>query len=169
MPFPFPDIKSKCLVCFTACGARWKGYYIRRMIHCDHVGPVAIHVGHCRKMKQDFSYFPDFLIPGRQLSRPTFKCYLKNFHQTRKVKASIDELVSSLPDMSEFTVALSTAYNWIYQSVRALRINASKFAIFPPTRLSAIVFYNLVASVVCDLFLIESLWHPAHHIIIQPP
>jgi hypothetical protein len=103
------------------------------------------------------------------LSRPTFKRYLKTYHHTHRVKASIDELVTSVPEASEFTVALSTAYDWIYQGVRALRINANKLSILPPISLSVFIFYNLAASIICDLFSMESLWHPAHQIIIQPP
>ncbi len=168
MLFPFPNLKTNCLVCSASCGARWKGYYVRQVIYYDYIGLVAIHVGHCYKTKSDFSYLPDFLIPGRRLSRPMFECYLKTFHRTRNVKTSIDELVMSVPEASDFTVALSTAYNWIYQAVRALRINANRFAILAPIKTSVSVFHNLGGSIVIELFLIESLWHPTYQ-IIQPP
>jgi hypothetical protein len=169
MNFPFPNINKKCLVCGTICKARWKGYYVRQIIHELYIGPIAIHVGHCFKNKKDFSYVPNFIIPGRKLSRPSFTLYLKTYCQTRNVKNCIDDLNFNQRDSEDLHIPLSTAYNWIYQSIRTLRINASDFAIVAPLKLSVFVYYKIFPSVVDNLFLVQRLWHPFHHIIIHPP
>ena len=169
MNFPFPNIKEKCLVCGTSCGARWKGYYVRQIVHDLYIGPVAIHVGHCFRNKQDFSYVPDFIIPGRKLSRPSFLYFLKTYYRTKKIKTSIDSLLINLGDDKDFHIPISTAYDWVYQSVRSLRINAAQFAIAVPIKNAVFSFLIISPSVVESLFLIQSRWHPFHQIIIQPP
>lgn len=66
MSFPFPNVRIKCLLCGKSQCARWKGYRVRAMICSDlgYAGAIAIHVGHCRTERRDFSYVPDFLFQG---------------------------------------------------------------------------------------------------------
>ncbi len=66
MAFSWPNVGARCLLCGRARCARWKGYFVRWLICGDFArdGPVAIHVGHCRSRKEDFSYMPDFLFHG---------------------------------------------------------------------------------------------------------
>lgn len=66
MAYPFPNVGKQCLLCGKASCARWKGYFVRNLIcgEMEYVGRIAIHVGHCKEEKRDFSYIPDFLFQG---------------------------------------------------------------------------------------------------------
>ena len=170
MSFPFPNVSQRCLLCGEAGCARWKGYFVRQVLCGDvgYAGPVAIHVGHCRQSKRDFSYVPDFLIPGRRLSRLSLKRFTENFAQTLSLKSSIDDLVGRVP-LEDFTVALSTAYEWIYQTVRALRLNASALAIGVDQFTSVGAFVATQPGARRDVFFAKFGWHPAHYILCYPP
>lgn len=171
MAYPFPNVRLKCLLCERSNCARWKGYYVRQWV-CSvtgNSGSIAIHVGHCKSNKCDYSYFPDFLIPGRRMSRASLFEYIKTFQNTGSVKKCIDELIGGI-DLPDFTMALSSAYDLIYASVRALRLNHENLAILPPFLTSVTVFRNLPRVVTQNLFqLVTGPWHGVHDIIFHPP
>ncbi len=168
MAFPFPDVAKKCLRCGRGQCARWKGYYVRRMIcgALEFDGEVAIHVGYCRNLSQDFSYFPDFLIPKRRLSRTSWQGYAENFKRLGVVKECIDDLVSRVPD---FTMALSSAYDLLYSLVKVVRLQSAVLAVPFPEQTSVVVMRRLGMSVVRDLFASDLSWRPAFHINLHPP
>lgn len=170
MPYPFPNVGERCLLCEASRCARWKGYAVRRLICAEngHAGPVAIHVGHCRTHKKDFLYLPDFLIAGRRLSRPTFRIFTETFNTTGDIKASIDALIERL-DVDDFAIALSSAYEWIYASIRALRLNAGALAITISEETSVAVMRSVSSSGLRDLFKPHYAWHPGHDMIFHPP
>jgi hypothetical protein len=64
---------------------------------------------------------------------------------------------------------MSTAYDWIYQSLRALRLNAARFAISVAAITSVAVLITASPSALDDLFYPEVSWHPAHHMLVYPP
>lgn len=170
MSFPFPNVGAKCLLCEASGCARWKGYEVRGLICAEygHAGSVAIHVGHCRTRKKDFLYFPDFLIAGRRLSRPTIKNFVETFAATGDIKRSIDDLVERI-DSDDFAIALSSAYEWIYASLRALRLNAGRLAIAISEMTSVTVMRSVSKSAVRDLFEPRYAWHSDHDMIFHPP
>lgn len=170
MSYPFPNVRQCCPLCGNAGCARWKGYFVRSVICGDleYAGPVAIHVGHCKELGTDFSYFPDFLIAGRKLSRRTFKRFAQDFVQAGSIRASIDGLIAKVP-LDDFTVALSSAYEWLYQAVRALRLNAGALAIRVEEGTSIGVVMAVRPGALDHLFLAKFIWHPAHHMLCYPP
>lgn len=171
MPYPFPSTRQKCLLCHWGCGGRWKGYFVRRCL-CGVTGfdgLIAIHVGHCKTQHCDFSYFPDFLIPGRRLSRPSWDKFVDDFQRTRTIAESIDELVEGI-ETSDFTMALSSAYNVLYGGVRALRINHEALGILAPMDMSVYVFYDLPKLAARNLFSFSDFpWHARQNIVLHPP
>lgn len=104
-------------------------------------GEVAIHVGHCRNRKKDFSYCPSFLIPYRQISRMSLLAFIVEWHPLGKVQKGIDWFLEGLESGSEgvseaFGLATSTAYDWIYGLVILLRLNSDKLNVLPPESVS---------------------------------
>lgn len=170
MPFAFPKVGLKCLLCEAPGCARWKGYAVRGLICAEygHAGPVAIHVGHCRTQKRDFLYLPDFLIAGRRLSRPTLKNFAETFAATGDIKICIDDLIERI-ERDDFAIALSSAYEWIYASLRALRLNAGRLAIAISEVTSVAVVRSVSRSALRDLFESSHAWHPGHDMIFHPP
>lgn len=170
MPFPFPNVGAKCLLCDAPGCARWKGYEVRGLICAEygHAGPVAIHVGHCRTRKKDFLYFPDFLIAGRRLSRPTLKSFAETFAATGEIKMCIDDLIEHI-EGDDFAIALSSAYEWIYATIRALRLNAGRLAIQVSEVTSVAVMRSVSSSALSDLFESRYAWHPYHDMVLHPP
>jgi hypothetical protein len=93
---------------------------------------------------------------------------VQKFKESSSVRCSIDGLVAKVP-LDDFTVALSSAYEWIYQTVRALRLNAGSLAI-EVEEVTSVGVVNLVRpSALGDLFLAKFSWHPAHHMLCYPP
>jgi hypothetical protein len=171
MQFPFPNVVACCLLCDRAGCARWKGYFVRQWI-CSVLGlggAIAIHVGHCRTQGCDFSYFPDFLIPGKRLSRQSWQTFVEEFQRTKVIKNSIDNLVCGV-EIPDFTLPLSTAYNFLYAAIRPLRMHHSDLSIIAPTTSSVGVYYGLPKLVIKNLFgRCDFGWHALHHITLQPP
>jgi hypothetical protein len=87
MSYPFPNVRQRCLVCSRSGCARWKGYYVRSVIcgELEFAGPIAIHVGHCKEEKRDFSYFPDFLFQGASYRAQRLRSLCKS---SKRVQAS---------------------------------------------------------------------------------
>lgn len=171
MQYAFPNVQRKCLLCGEAGCARWKGYFVRRVLcgQSGYVGLVAIHVGHCRSLERDFSYFPDFLLPGRRVSRFTLARFAAQYKQNGNIKSCIDDVIDQL-GAEDFTLALSSAYEWLYASVRALRLNAGFLAIAVGVVTSVLVLKSVLLSALEDLFLHSRLsWHPSQHMIFYPP
>ena len=171
MPYPFPSLWQRCLLCGHCGCARWKGYFVRWFI-CgviDFDGLIAIHVGHCRRLGCGFCYFPDFLIPGRRLSRLSHEKFIADFQRTKTIQESIDELVGGFV-LSDFTMALSSAYNILYSTIRAVRISHERLMILAPEAMSVLVFYDLPRLVMKNLFSwIDCPWHSFHHMVFHPP
>jgi hypothetical protein len=170
MAFPFPNVSKHCPLCGEVKCARWKGYFVRNWM-CGELGcagAIAIHVGHCVRGKKDFSCIPDFLVPRHKLSRLSLKKFVQVFIQTGNIKTSIDDLVSKIP-LDDFTVALSSAYEWVYQTVRALRLNASRLAVTVGSATSVFALRVAAPSAITDLFRAELSWHPSHHMLLYPP
>lgn len=109
-----------------------------------------------------------FFIPGRRLSRPSFKRFISQIANGQSVRSAIDDLVERVC-AEDFTVALSTAYEWIYQSVRALRLNAGRLAIRVGGDTGVGTLRSASKSAVGDLFSPKIMWHPAHHMLVYPP
>ncbi len=171
MPFAFPNVGTACLLCGLAGCARWKGYYTRQWI-CGVLGfggTIAIHVGRCRTQGRDFSYFPDFLIPGKRLARQSWQMFVEAFCRTKVIRESIDGLVAGI-EMPDFTLALSSAYNFLYAAIRPLRMHHAELAILAPSASSVGVYYSLPKLVIENLFARSDFaWHAFHHITLQPP
>ena len=171
MRFPFPIVGARCPLCGRAGCARWKGYFTRNWL-CGVLGlggMIAIHVGHCRTERRDFSYFPDFLIPGKRLSRQSWQLFVEGFQKTKVIRDSIDDLIAGV-EIPDFTLALSSAYNFLYAAIRPLRMHHAQLSILAPRASSVSVYYVLPKLVVKNLFgRSEFSWHAFHHITLIPP
>jgi hypothetical protein len=160
MAFPFPSVRLKCLLCGLSGRCRWKGYFTRQVLHA----------GHCQTRGCDFCYFPDFLIPGRRLSRASWKKFIEVFQETKIIRDSIDGLLVGLDCVVDFTMALSSAYNFLYAAVRALRINHVRLSILAPEKSSVFVFYNLKKHAIKNIFTgTDYVWHSFHYMSLHPP
>lgn len=171
MFYPFPNVQVSCLVCGGTGCARWKGYYCRQWVcHINGLsGLIAIHVSHCRTKNCDCCYFPSFLVPGRRTSRASVHKFIEGFAVTHSVKNSIDEFVGGF-ETSDFTMALSSAYDLIYAFVRSLRINHGSLCVLASEKTSVTVLYTLPKVVIPKLFnLLIGPWHGAQCINIYPP
>lgn len=93
---------------------------------------------------------------------------MQSFAESSSIRTSIDGLVAKVP-LEDFTVALSSAYEWIYQSVRALRLNSGALAIRVEEMTSVDVVVAVRSSALGYLFLAKFSWHPAHHMLCYPP
>ena len=159
------------MLCRGVGCARWKGYYVRRWL-CGFFASsqwIVIHVGTCKRLKRDFSYFPDFLIPGKRLSRSSWQDFIETFQAFRTLKLCVDELVG-LIKIDDFTLATSSAYNLLYAAIRPLRMNHDVLFIRPPIRSSVYEFYDLPKLVIKNLFGFRHCrWHAYHSLIFHPP
>jgi hypothetical protein len=129
------------------------------------------HRDPCRPLSEageGFLLYSRFFIPGRHLSRPSLKRFAQIFNRSGNIKASIDDLIAKIP-LEDFTVSLSSAYEWIYQSVRALRLNAGQLAVTVGAATSVLSLSNASPSAIDDLFQPEFIWHPSHHMLLYPP
>jgi hypothetical protein len=171
MRYAFPNVGLLCPLCGGAQCARWKGYYTRQWL-CGYFGSgrlLVIHVGHCENRGCDFSYFPDFLIPGKRLSRRSWHDFIERFQICRVVRSCVDQLVGSVK-VDDFTIAQSSAYNLLYAAIRPLRMNHELLFIRPPMKSSVFAFYELPKLVVKNLFWRrECRWHAFHKQIFHPP
>ena len=109
-----------------------------------------------------------FFIPGRRLSRPTFKRFVEAFNETGDIKRSIDDLIGNIPS-DDFAVALSSAYEWIYAAVKALRFNAGALAIEISEVTSVAGLRAVSRSALTELFSPRYAWRPFHHMVLHPP
>jgi hypothetical protein len=170
MPFPFPAVGKKCLICAQSRCARWKGYFVRSLTCAalGRSGPIAVHVGHCKTEGRDFSYMPDFLVPGRRLSRPTLRRFVEVFAETGDIKKGIDDIVERI-EGDDFSIALSSAYDWLYGCVRALRLNAGRLATSVSEATSAAAIRSASRSALADLFDRHLAFRPLQRMIFWPP
>lgn len=170
MPFPFPDVGKECLLCGEPGCARWKGYFVRKLTCAllGRSGRIAVHVGQCRTKGRDFSYMPDFFVPGRRLSRPTLKLFAEKFAGTGDIKSGIDDLVESI-ESDDFSVALSSAYEWLYGCVRALRFNAGRLAIAVSEATTVLGIRAAPRSALAVLFDCHLPFRPFQRMIFWPP
>lgn len=171
MLYPFPKLSESCPLCHGVGCARWKGYFTRQWL-CGYFGsgrPMVIHVGTCKRLHRDFSYFPDVLIPGKRLSRRSWQDFTERFQVVRIIKMCVDELVGSVK-LEDFTFATSSAYNLLYAAIRPLRINHELLSIRPPQKSSVFEFYTLPKLVIKNLFnWRQCQWHAFHAMIFNPP
>jgi hypothetical protein len=93
---------------------------------------------------------------------------VQSFAETSSIRVSIDGLIAKVP-FDDFTLALSSAYEWIYQAARALRLNSGLLAIRVEEVASVGVVIAVRPSALGDLFLVKFSWHPAHHMLCYPP
>jgi hypothetical protein len=167
MYYPFPKVGESCLLCQKKGCARWKGYYLRKL-RCAVVefdGKVAIHVGHCKTQKRDFSYCPSFIIPYRQISRMSLQEFISQWHPLDKVKKGINWFMEGLESGSKivsegFELATSTAYNWIYQLVILLRMHSNTLEVLPPESVSIRAVRALPAQILALCFNPHLNWTP---------
>lgn len=75
-------------------------------------GEIVIRTAFCKRLKTRYALFPDFLIPGRRISRLSLEslqaCRRSHPHCLRD---AIDELLEGLDE--EFYLPLSTSYVYI--------------------------------------------------------
>jgi hypothetical protein len=102
------------------------------------------------------------------MSRPTLKRFTETFAETGKIKQSIDDLIESIPS-DDFAVALSSAYEWIYAGVKALRLHAGALAIEISEVTSVAVIRMVSRSALTELFGPGYAWRPFHNMIFRPP
>jgi hypothetical protein len=168
--YPFPNLRKCCLLCGKPNCARWKGYFVRQY-QCGILGScglIAIHAGHCKNEKRDFCYFPDFLVPGRRLARKSFEKFIDVFQKTHQIRVSIDQLLAGFE--SDLSLALSSAYNFLYAAIRPLRINHERLMILAPVRSSVFVYYEVPRVVLQNLFSWSDCpWTGLQEIILHPP
>jgi hypothetical protein len=156
--------------------ARWKGYYLRKL-RCAVVefdGNIAIHVGHCRTQKRDFSYCPSFIIPYRQISRLSLLEFILNWHPLGEVRKGIDwfmeGIASGAEEVSEaFELATSTAYNWIYGLIILLRLHSNELQTLPPESVSIREVRGLSPKILALCFNPLLNWTPGMDHIRAPP
>lgn len=176
MLYPFPDVGKSCLLCGLSKCARWKGYYLRKL-KCSVVefdGKIAIHVGHCKTQKRDFSYCPSFIIPYRQISRMSLFEFIAQWHPLEKIKRGIHWFMDGLEsghgsDSDTWELATSTAYNWIYGLVILLRMHSNVFDIIPPESVSVRAVRTLPPRILKLCSDPKLNWTPAMNHIRAPP
>jgi hypothetical protein len=76
--------------------------------------------------------------------------------------------VGAIPT-EDFTVALSTAYGWLYALIVGLRLNHLELGIAPPVRKSVTALADVAPPVVGAIFAIGLSWTPALQITLVPP
>ncbi len=172
MDYPFPNIKESCPICTNPGCARWKGYFIRLFLDSElgRSGMIAIHVGECRKRNTDFSMIPDFLIPGRRLSRQTQHDFMKEFQQFKIVGHCGDTLARAFSG-DEGILSNSSLYNIFYQGAATLRMNHLELKITSNIISSVFTFREISEELICRLYKMPQLkWCPMQdYQVIQPP
>jgi hypothetical protein len=177
MLYPFPNVKKSCLLCGKKGCARWKGYFIRTL-QCSDIefkGEVAIHVGHCRIKKRDFSYFPSFLIPYRRTSRASLEEFTFKWYQSGSLSEGIEWILEGLDsgseknDLGEYKVPMSTAYGWLYALIIPLRLHSEELRIRPPYSTSIQEIRNQSAATIRKCFEPLRAWNPGFEHILAPP
>jgi hypothetical protein len=137
----------------------------------DHSGPIAIHVGHCKTKGSDFSYFPSFLLPGRQWSRASWCLFIKSYQLNSNVKASLDEVIGHF-EKEDVTMPLSSAYNLLYAALRPMRMNCAAIGCSMSELVAnSISVYRSISKSSRDLLFstLTLRWHAFHRIILIPP
>lgn len=171
MPYPFPMVSEICPLCTTSGCARWKGYFARSFFctKLDYVGPIAIHVGHCKSKGCDFSYFPSFLLPGRTPSRLTLESFVDAARVSRNTSQVIGILSEGFSD-PQFSVASSTAYSWIYSICLSLCLNQVELGLPSPVLKSVYAVYELPSKFLSGLFKkVCCRWNVHQDIVFYPP
>jgi len=182
LEYPFPVIGKCCPLCEQAGCARWKGYYLRRMIcsEMEFEGRLAIHVGHCKHQGHDFSMLPSFLLPRQQISRLGFEHFLeawKKAHQMPYAReqfadgiAASDEDVGALREKeARYEVPRSTAYQWLYALIVRLRLHAGSLQIDPPAHFSVFELVELPLRTLLSCLDISRTWRVASELVLIPP
>lgn len=163
--------------------ARWKGYYLRRMIcaEMEYEGPIAIHVGHCKTQDRDFSLLPSFLLPRQQVSRLGLESFLelwKRHHCLQEARIEFAAGVGagsdaaddgSLPEAPGYRLPRSTAYHWLYALIVRLRLHASRLAITPPELFSVFECRRLPLSTLVACLDVSLPWRVASALALIPP
>ena len=112
MSFNFPEIRLDCPVCHGSSCARWKGYYIRIMQDATLavLGPIVIRYGRCMRLKTEFSFLPDFLLPRRRLTIPTLSA-MSDFLNVRSatLQQAVDVMISPWAEI--LYLPISTAHS----------------------------------------------------------
>lgn len=171
MNYPFPIVKLMCPLCGSVDCARWKGYFVRDFFctFLDYVGPIAIHVGHCRSKGSDFSYFPSFLLPGRSPSRLTLGRFAESAKASRNTSESIGVLSEGISEPN-FSVSSSTAYSWISSICLSLCINELVLGLSSHTTKSVYSIYGLPLKILTELFTKRGCrWNVHQSIVFYPP
>jgi hypothetical protein len=112
---------------------------------------------------------PQFLIPRLRLARPTLREFAEVFNKSGLIRNSIDALIEKF-EGEDFSVALSSAYELIYTTVRALRLNAGQLAIVISELTSVSVVRDVFPSALRDLF--EPgvyAFYPLYDLVFYPP
>ena len=182
MRYPFPAIRESCPLCGRLGCARWKGYYLRRMIcsEMEYEGLLAIHVGHCKTERRDFSLLPSFLLPRQQLSRQGFAEFLESWKKAHRMcdardeledaVAAADEDVGTLSEKEErYSVPRSTAYHWLYALIVRLRLHAGCLQIAPPEHFSVFELWPLSLETLTACLEVSLPWRVASRLIMIPP
>jgi hypothetical protein len=175
-------IRKCCPLCEQAGCARWKGYYLRRMIcsEMEFEGKIAIHVGHCKQQGHDFSMLPSFLLPRQQISRLGFEHFLevwKKAHQMADAReqfadgiAASDEDGGTLCEKeARYGVPRSTAYQWLYALIVRLRLHAGPLQIEPPLHFSVFELVGLPLRTLVSCLEIARTWRVASALVLIPP
>ncbi len=170
MDYPFPNVQKQCPYCSAPDCARWKGYF-RRTLVCSALGfegKIAIHIGQCRTRGCDFSYWPDFLIPRRRLSRWTLQWFYETWADLScQVKGTIDVFLDKVETVE--TLALSTAYSWFYFLIRVWIVHQEALRVRPPSSVSVVQLRVYKSEQISSLFEHWCYWHPSKTIIFPPP
>ncbi len=109
----WPDIRAVCPICSQTGCAVFRGYY-SRFLFCselEFVGRLAIRTGYCKCKKIRFSLCPDFIFPGRRISRFSLHRLREAKSKQTSLCSAIDDLISDLGE--EFYLPISTAHSYL--------------------------------------------------------
>lgn len=170
MPYSFPNVRERCLLCGNAGCSRWKGYYVRSVI-CTlmrYSGPIAIHLAQCRTRGVDYTYWPDVLLPFRQPTVPTLKVFYQSWASRGfSIRHAIDEVVGTI-DLEIF-IPVSVAYVWLTYILKGLVLNHVELHVRAPESILPSVLRGYKADAVAGLFHGARIWNPALQTILAPP
>ena len=182
MDYPFPKVRECCPLCKQVGCARWKGYYLRRMIcsEMEFEGSLAIHVGHCKTEGRDFSMIPSFLLPRQQISRLGLVHFLEAWTTAYSMQyareqfadgiAAADEDGGALRDKEvRYEAPRSTAYQWLYALIVRLRLHAGDLQIDPPQHFSVFELARLPLRTLLACLESSRTWRVASALILIPP
>ena len=112
MEFEFPDIRKQCPLCGGSGCARWKGYYRRNALDValSFAGSLVIRYGRCRRVRSEFSFLPDFLIPRRRLTIPTLALVGTTLYGSASmtIQSAIDQVLA--PEEESVSLSVSTVH-----------------------------------------------------------